>query len=212
MSQQQQIQKWHMKGDLFDSCSCEVTCPCNWLSPPTGNHCLGAVAIHIADGKYGDTKLDDLNIVLLADLGGGIVWNGGWKAGVIFDERANSSQREALETIMTGKAGGVPAALAALIKEMVGVEYAPISFYYDKKKGGWGASAGAGGAKVDVKTDASKDSSGNFTQIINAPFIESGTGPITTGKAATSKINAFGWTWDLSGKSSKHEPVDWKGP
>lgn len=203
-----QIQKWHMKGDLFDSCSCEVTCPCNWSSPPTGNHCLGAVAVHINDGKYGDTKLDGLNLVLLADLGGGVVWNGAWKAGVIFDEEADSNQREALQTIMTGKAGGVPALLASLIKEMVGVEFAPISFYYNKDS--WGASISGG--KMDVQTDASKDSKGNITQIINAPFIESGTGPITSGKARTAKINAFGWTWDFAGKSSKHEPVDWKGP
>ena len=203
-----QIQKWYMKGDLFDSCSCEVTCPCNWSSPPTGNHCLGAVAVNINDGKYGDTKLDGLNLVLLADLGGGVVWNGGWKAGVIFDEKANSNQREALQTIMTGKAGGVPALLASLIKEMVGVDFAPISFYYNKDS--WGASIGGG--KMDIQTDASKDSKGNITQIINAPFIESGTGPITSGKAKTSKINAFGWNWDFSGKSSKHEPVEWKGP
>src|ERR671924_548000 len=63
----QQIQKWHMKGDFFDSCSCEVSCPCNWQSPPTGNHCIGAIAIHVKDGKYGDTKLDDLSIVLVVD-------------------------------------------------------------------------------------------------------------------------------------------------
>jgi hypothetical protein len=53
---------------------------------------------------------------------------------------------------------------------------------------------------------------GNITQIVNAPNLETGTGPITSGKARMSKINAFGFQWELSGKSSKHEPVDWKGP
>jgi len=197
-----------MNGDFFDSCSCEVACPCNFSSPPTGNHCLGAVVVHVKDGKYGDTKLDNLNVVLVADLGEGVVWNGGWRAGVIFDDRADPKQREALQTIMTGKAGGAPAMIASLIKEIVGVEFAPISFHYDKKS--WGVSVGGG--KVEVQTDAAKDSNGNLTQIINAPVIESGTGPITSGKANSSKINAFGWTWDLSGKSSKHEPVAWKGP
>jgi hypothetical protein len=94
-----------MKGDFLDSCSCEVACPCNFNSIPTNNHCTGVVAVHVRDGKYGDTKLDGLNIVLVADLGGGIVWNGGWTAGVILDEKANPSQREALQIIMTGKAG-----------------------------------------------------------------------------------------------------------
>ncbi|HYB04217.1 MAG TPA: DUF1326 domain-containing protein [Nitrososphaerales archaeon] len=203
-----QVQKWHMKGDFFDSCSCEVSCPCNWSSPPTGNHCLGAIAIHIRDGKYGDTKLDDLSIVLVADLGEGVIWKGGWKAGAIFDEKANPSQRAALATIMTGKAGGAPAMIASLIKEMVGVEFAPISFHYTKDT--WGVSVGGG--KVEVQSQATKDSSGNVTQIVNAPLVETGTGPITSGKAMNSTIRAFGWSWDLTGKSSKHEPLDWKGP
>lgn len=203
-----EAQKWYMKGDFFDSCSCEVFCPCNWSSPPTGNHCVGAIAVHVNEGKYGNTKLDDLNVVLVVDLGGGIVWNGGWKAGAIFDERANQSQREALQTIMTGKAGGVPAMIASLIKEMVGVEFAPISFNYDKSS--WSVSVGGG--KLNVSTEATKGSSGQITQVVDAPMIETGTGPITTGKAKSSKVNAFGWTWDLTGKSSKYEPVDWKGP
>jgi hypothetical protein len=204
----QQIQKWHMKGDFFDNCSCEVTCPCNWSSPPTGNHCVAAVAIHVRDGKYGDTGLNDLNIILVVDLGEGVVWNGGWRAGVIFNEKANPKQREALQIIMTGKAGGAPAMIASLIKDVVGVEFAPITFHYSKDN--WGVSVGGG--KVEVESDASKDSNGNITQILNAPLVETGTGPITSGKAKTSKINAFGMVWDLTGKSSKHEPVDWKGP
>jgi hypothetical protein len=196
-----------MKGDFLDSCSCEVACPCNFNSIPTNNHCTGIVAVHVRDGKYGDTKLDGLNIVLVADLGGGIVWNGGWTAGVILDEKANPSQREALQIIMTGKAGGAPAMIASLIKNMLGLEYAPISFYSNKD--GWGVSVGD---KVSVQTDTVKDANGNITQIVNAPNLETGTGPITSGKARMSKINAFGFQWELSGKSSKHEPVDWKGP
>ncbi len=205
-----QAKNWHMKGDFFDSCSCEVMCPCNFNSISTNDHCTGVVAIHVKDGKYGDTKLDDLSVVLVADLGGqGVIWKGGWTAGVIMDEKANPSQREALQTIMTGKAGGPPAMIASLIKNIVGMEYAPISFFYNKEEG-WGVSVGGG--KVSVETDALKDANGKTTQILNAPMIETGTGPITSGKAKSSKINAFGFNWDLSGKSSKHEPVDWKGP
>ena len=127
----------------------------------------------------GIRRLDDLSIVLVADLGEGVIWKGGWRAGVIFDEKANPSQRDALATIMTGKAGGAPAMIASLIKEMVGVEYAPISFRYSKD--GWGVSVGGG--KVDVQTEATKDSSGNVTQIHNAPVVETGTGPITIWKS-----------------------------
>jgi hypothetical protein len=108
---------------------------------------------------------------------------------------------------MTGQAGGAPAMIASLISKMVGLEFAPIAFHYDRN--GWGVSIGD---KVNVETEVLKDAKGNVTQIENAPAIETGTGPISAGKARSSKINAFGFQWDLSGKSSKHEPVDWKGP
>ena len=100
--------------------------------------------------------------------------------------------------------------IASLIKEMVGVEFAPISFHYNKDS--WGVAVGGGKIGVEVQTQATKDSSDNVTQIHNAPVVETGTGPITSGKAQNSSIRAFGWTWELTGKSSKHEPVDWKGP
>jgi hypothetical protein len=198
---------WELKGEFFDSCTCDVTCPCNFNSVPTGNHCTGIVAIHVNQGKYGDTRLDGLNVVLVADLGEGNVWQGGWTAGVIMDEKANPGQRDALQTIMTGKAGGPPAMLASLMSKIVGLEFAPISFHYSKE--GWGVSIGD---KVNVETEAVKDASGNYAQILYAPVIETGSGPISPGKAKSSRIDAFGFKWDLSGKSSKHEPVNWKGP
>ena len=48
--------------------------------------------------------------------------------GFFIDERADDSQREALETIFGGDAGGWPAGFAELIEDVLGIEYAPIEF------------------------------------------------------------------------------------
>jgi hypothetical protein len=48
--------------------------------------------------------------------------------GWFFDERANERQREALQTVFTGQAGGFMANFAKLVSDVRGIEYVPISF------------------------------------------------------------------------------------
>ncbi len=76
-------------------------------------------------------KLDGLNLLGLGSFKGNI-WDGKTKAtmGIFMDERADGPQREALQTIFGGKAGGFPAVFAKLISkhEMRGVEFASIKF------------------------------------------------------------------------------------
>jgi hypothetical protein len=47
---------------------------------------------------------------------------------IFFDENANEQQKEALNMIFSGKAGGFMAEIANLIGEVRGIEYAPIKF------------------------------------------------------------------------------------
>ena len=48
--------------------------------------------------------------------------------GFFIDERADEGQRDALQAIFSGDAGGWPAGFAELIDEVRGIEYAPIEF------------------------------------------------------------------------------------
>ena len=47
---------------------------------------------------------------------------------VFIDERADERQREALQMIFGGRAGGFPAIFAELTGEMRGIEFVPIEF------------------------------------------------------------------------------------
>ncbi len=60
----------------------------------------------------------------------GNIWAGEAKPrmGFFIDERADARQRMALQTIFGGQAGGWPAGFAALIAEMRGFEFVPITF------------------------------------------------------------------------------------
>ncbi len=118
-------EKWKMNGDLLDNCNCDPGCPCFFYSDPTKGHCDSLWAFHTRTGKYGNVKLDGLNVVLVT-MSPGNFWKGNLKAAVYFDERADSKQREALGTIFAGKAGGAPATLAGLIGTMLGTKYTKI--------------------------------------------------------------------------------------
>ena len=86
------------------------------------------LAYHIKKGNYGQTPLDGLNVLLLSYFKGNI-WAGETKSDValFFDERANEKQHEALKMIFSGKAG-IWAEFAKLVREVKGMDYAPIKF------------------------------------------------------------------------------------
>jgi hypothetical protein len=131
--------KWTLVGDYFETCSCNVTCPC-LISPappltsrPTQGECHAAFFFHIDKGSYGDLKLDGLNAVVVASSPDGPMANGHWASAAYFDERANDQQTGALGAIFSGAAGGPMASLAPLIGKTLGVKKAPIMFKIDGK-------------------------------------------------------------------------------
>jgi hypothetical protein len=174
------------------------------------------LAYHIKKGQYGQTSLDGLNVLALADFKGNI-WAGNTKAniGVFFDERANEEQRNALNMIFTGKAGGFMAEFAKLIGEVRGIEFAPIKFEIAEDLAYWSAEIPG---KVIAKAEAltgPMTPPGKLVQTVNPPGSEVGPGTVATwGIAVTDEVNvpAFRYEWKRSGRSSKHIAFNWTGP
>ena len=48
---------WELKGTYFETCNCDVACPCVFLSRPTKGECRVLVAWHIDQGKDGACPL-----------------------------------------------------------------------------------------------------------------------------------------------------------
>src|SRR6267378_4151146 len=82
-----EIPQWHVAGDWFDVCSCDIACPCIFGQPPTNNVCHGVLAYRVRDGHFGGVPLTNLKLVLAATLEGNI-WAGqatGFKAALFVD-------------------------------------------------------------------------------------------------------------------------------
>ena len=121
------IPRWNLSGDWFDVCNCNIPCPCTFAQGPSYDDCEGVLAYRIKKGQYGEISLDGLSVLALSYFTSNI-WAGDTKAiiAVFFDDRSSEQQRDALNMIFTGKAGGFMGKFAKLIGEVRGMEYAPI--------------------------------------------------------------------------------------
>jgi hypothetical protein len=217
MASNNNIPIWKVSGDFFDVCKCNIPCPCEFAQAPTYGDCDGIMAWHIRKGQYGESSLDGLNVLGLDSFTGNI-WAGGGNtkltAALFFDEKANEQQREALQMIFSGKAGGFMAELARLIAELRGQDFAPIKFVAEDLSY-WSAEIpGKVLAKAEALTGPMTPP-GKRVQTINPPGSEVGPGAggavATWGKSTADQADAMGFKWERKGQSSKHIPFEWSG-
>ncbi|KUN86406.1 DUF1326 domain-containing protein [Streptomyces griseoruber] len=207
---------WHVVGDWFDTCNCAIPCPCTFAQPPSEGDCEGVLAWHIREGRFGDVRLDDLNVLMLGSFTGN-VWTGEHTdpyAAVFVDERADDQQRAALGAIFGGEAGGWPQQFVEVFgPEIRGMDVAPITVEVDEDLGAWRAEIpGRVTARAEALTGPTT-AEGARVQVHNAPGAEVGPGQIATwGRSTADQADAFGFSWSRSGRSSKYFPFDWSGP
>jgi len=210
------IPRWNLSGDWFDVCNCNIPCPCTFAQTPSYDDCEGVLAYRIKKGRYGEISLDGLSVLALSYFKGNI-WAGDTKANiaVFFDESASEQQRDALNMIFTGKAGGFMGKFAELIGEVRGLEYAPIKIEIADDLSYWSAEIlGKVIAKGEALTGPMTPP-GKRVQTLNPPGSEVGPGTVATwGTAVTDEVTVpeFRYEWKRSGKSSKHFAFNWAGP
>jgi hypothetical protein len=170
---------------------------------PTEGYCDVMLAIHIDRGSYGNVSIGGLNAVIAAHVDGAM-GGGGWKVGLLLDETANEQQREALQAILSGAAGGPMGALAPLIGEMLGVKYAPITFIKDGRH-----------RSVTVPNTVQMAVDGMPSMNPDSEVFVASGHPFNPEKlamaigAAGSTYNEFGMRWDNSGKNGHYAELRW---
>jgi hypothetical protein len=112
----------------------------------------------------------------------GNIWAGETKftGGFYFDELANQQQRDALQMIFSGKAGGFMAEFAKLMGDTRGIDYAPIRFEVADDLSYWSVEIPG---KVIAKAEALSGPmtpAGKRVQTLNPPGSEVGPGTVAT--------------------------------
>jgi hypothetical protein len=150
--------KWQMKGEYLKTCNCAPGCPCDFWAPPTHYFCEGFNAMRVKKGNFGKTSLDGTVWAVLYHWPGPLhLGNGTIQA--FIHEKTTPEQREALLTILSGKAG-CPwfEIVASLVSNVLPPKFVPIDFKFDLKK-----RKGRCGVKGEVEVDTApiSDAMGN---------------------------------------------------
>jgi hypothetical protein len=123
---------WKLEGTYFETCSCEVVCPCT-ASLTLGadyDRCNVTLVFHVVDGDVEGTDVSGLTVAAVGD-SPKVMSDGNWRLGVFIDDAATDEQAEKLGAVFGGQLGGPMEALAPLVSENLGMERAPIEVRED---------------------------------------------------------------------------------
>jgi hypothetical protein len=187
---------WSLKGTYFETCSCEVVCPCT-ASLALGadyDRCRVTLVFNVVDGDVEGTDVSGLKVAAIADTPK-VMSDGNWRLGVFIDAAASDEQAAKLGAVFGGQLGGPMEALGPLVSENLGVERASI----DVKEEGLRHSVKIGDSiEFEIEDVVSFGvETGEPARLVGI-FHPAGS-ELTISKATRSRISAFGIEYE--GKS-----------
>jgi hypothetical protein len=118
---------WKIAGSYFETCSCDVVCPCtaSLAFGATRDRCRVVLVFNIHSGEVEGTGVGGLTVAAIADTPK-VMTDGNWRLGVFIDASASDEQAAKLGGVFSGALGGPMEALGPLVGENLGVQRAPI--------------------------------------------------------------------------------------
>ena len=200
--------RWRLKGEYFESCNCEVLCPCivrGTTIAPTEGHCDVALAFHVDEGELDGVQLGGLNFVA-CNYTPGPMAEGGWTSAFYLDERATPEQREALERVLSGDMGGPAERWRAMTTNFMGVKYVAIDFLVEGKTHSVSVPGVMDFSVEPIQIPGRDDAMllANTGHPVNRDLY------LARGTQAT--YTDHGMTWDNTGKNGHYASFDWSWP
>lgn len=198
---------WRISGEYFESCNCEVLCPCllsRAKARPTEGHCDVVVAFDVKTGAYGATDLGGTRAVLVIYTPG-VMADGGWTVGTYVEEQATAEQRAALEAIVSGQAGGPLARLAPLMAIRLETRAAPITVTAVGRRR---TLAIPGIAEITV--EGIEGAGGKEVWLENVGHFASRRLAAARGLVARFRDRAL--SFENSGRNGHYSAIEWSGP
>jgi hypothetical protein len=126
---------WRLEGSYFETCSCDVVCPCtaSLSLGATKDRCNVVLVFRIKNGEVDGTDVSGLTVAAVADTPK-VMTEGNWRLGVVIDGAASDEQAEKLGAVFSGALGGPMESLGPLVGENLGVERLPIEIQEDGLK------------------------------------------------------------------------------
>ncbi len=128
---------WNLSGQLVETCSCNVVCPC-WfgvkeLQVMDQGWCDTGVLFRIHEGSSEGVTLSGRLVVMAADFPGPTMFDGNATARLYIDDGATQEQMRALEGIFSGAKGGPMERLGSWITNRLPTQQVSIQIQEDGK-------------------------------------------------------------------------------
>lgn len=198
---------WKLDGTYFENCSCDMVCPCTtsgMTAKATFDRCQFCLVFHIDSGSIEGTDVSGLTVAAVGD-SPQVMINGGWRLGVLVDDKASKEQFDKLVAVFGGQKGGPMAAAAPLVSEMLGVEQVPASYKSEGRK-----HQVRMGPDVNVEVE---DFTGGLqkepSQLVGVAHPAATT--LTVARGTNSHIKVFGLDFSPTGMSAFSAPFSWQG-
>jgi hypothetical protein len=195
---------WSIEGTYFETCSCELMCPCNlsFDHGATYDYCRVTLVFDIREGEIEGTDVRGRTLAEIADTPK-VMTEGNWRLGMFVDDGTSDEQMEKLTGVFGGQMGGPMAGLAPLIGEVLGVERAPIEVVEE----GLSHSVRIGDA-IDFEVEdivpfgIETGEPARLTGVFHPVASE-----LTAAEAKRSRISAFGIEYE--GRTGLSSPFSW---
>ena len=185
-------ENWKITGQYFESCNCDLVCPCIFLAPPTEGFCEALVGWHIEKGHLDDVELNDLKVSAWLHSPGSLT-DGNWRLALYIDERATEAQKDAIVSLWSGEHGGHLAVIAGLVGEIMSVKQVPIEFI-EKNRSHYLKV----GEFAENNMHELEGEDGGEVKVSNHPLAVSPSEPVTISKSESVTYNDNGIKWHQS--------------
>jgi hypothetical protein len=162
-----------------------------------------ALAFHVESGQFNDTALNGLNFILAAWTPG-VMGDGGWKTAIYIDERADETQRQAFEQILSGNMGGPMERFSRMTETFLGTRYVPIAY---TQAGKTRSVTIPGVIDFNIEGIQARGQDEVMT-LTHTGHPVSATLALAVGTKST--YSDHGMNWDNTGRNGHFAPFDWQ--
>jgi hypothetical protein len=160
---------WKISGELVESCSCNMLCPC-WFGQADlmlmdQGYCGTSLLLRIREGSHDGTDLSGQNAIISMHFPGPTLFDAQGTGRVYVDESASDAQAAALEAILQGARGGGMEVPASLLSNWLPTRRTAISVV-DADGGLTASVAGVG----EIRSRRLVNDAGNRMKLQNAAF------------------------------------------
>jgi hypothetical protein len=176
---------WHITATVAESCSCTVSCSCNFGGEPNRNPCEGNRLIAITSGHYEDVDLKGVSFLVTFTMR---TWSK-----IYVTDRVTDQQMKAVEALL-------PIAFAGFHRGMLSFTKAPITMNITESR------VTFSGPESSVEMDVMKGFGGKPVKVLNLP--NAAYQDYTQYKSVSHTHTSVGHSWKHSGTNGFTSTMD----